>query len=60
MHPNVVGFREAFYDQNTLTIVMEYANSGDLLQMIQTRRHHQLYFKESQAWRMLIEAVSGL
>ena len=31
-HKNVIGYREAFYDQNsnTLNIVMEYADDGDL------------------------------
>ena len=30
-HPNVIGYKEAFWDdvQNTLNIVMEYADDGD-------------------------------
>ena len=36
-HPNVIGYREAFWDDNaqTLNIVMEYADDGDL----QTKIH---------------------
>lgn len=42
-HPNIVGYKEAFYDQGSkslwyasfyLSIVMEYADGGDLLQKI--------------------------
>ena len=31
-HPNIIGYKEAFYDENskTLYIVMEYADDGDL------------------------------
>ena len=35
-HPNVVGFKEAFFDRESkcLCIVMEYADSGDLMKRI--------------------------
>lgn len=29
-HPNIVQHKEAFIEDNTLYIVMEYANGGDL------------------------------
>jgi NIMA (never in mitosis gene a)-related kinase len=31
-HPNVIGYKDAFFDEssNSLCIVMEYADSGDL------------------------------
>ena len=31
-HPNIVGYKDAFFDDSTLTlcIVMEYADGGDL------------------------------
>lgn len=35
-HPNVIGYKEAFFEDsaNTLCIVMECADGGDLLQKI--------------------------
>jgi NIMA (never in mitosis gene a)-related kinase len=61
-HPNIVSYREAFVDkkEQTLCIVMTYADNGDLLQMIKERSLMQLYFKEKQVWRVLIESVHGL
>lgn len=33
-HPNIVHYREAFSDNRNLFIVMEYANSSDLQNLI--------------------------
>ena len=35
-HQNVIGYKEAFFDENsqTLCIVMEFADGGDLYQRI--------------------------
>ena len=35
-HPNVIGYKEAFFEDstNTLNVVMEYADGGDLLMKI--------------------------
>lgn len=33
-HKNIIGYREAFIDQNRLNVVMEYANEGDLEKLI--------------------------
>lgn len=36
-HPNIIAFKETFHDQhsNKLCIIMELANGGDLLKIIQ-------------------------
>jgi len=39
---------------------MQYADNGDLLQKIAERKQMQVYFKEKQVWRVLIETVHGL
>ena len=60
--PNVVGYKEVFVDKNynSLCIVMEYANNGDLYQKIVQRQKEQQCFSENDVWRMLIQIVSGL
>ena len=37
-HPNIIGYKEVFMEEstNTMCIVMEIADSGDLLQKIQS------------------------
>ena len=36
-HPNVIGYKDTFFENmsSTLCIVMEMANNGDLLQLIE-------------------------
>jgi NIMA (never in mitosis gene a)-related kinase len=35
-HPNVIGYKEAFFEDktNSLCVVMEFADGGDVLQLI--------------------------
>lgn len=60
-HPNVVGYKEAFVEEEKfLCIIMDYADDGDLYQKI---THHQKAgsnFAEEDIWRMLIHMVRGL
>ena len=60
--PNVISYKEVFVDKNynSLCIVMEYANYGDLYQKIVQHQKDQYAFQENEVWRMLIQIVSGL
>lgn len=59
---NVISYKEVFVDKNynSLCIVMEYADSGDLYQKILQHQNEKMMFQESQIWHMLIQIVSGL
>ena len=48
-HKNIIGYKEAFYDNNTetLNIVMEYADDGDLCSKIKENFKKHKYFDES-------------
>ena len=61
-HPNVIAYKEAFIDEgtNTLCIVMEYADSGDLLAMIDRHKRNRSRFSEKEIWDFLIQLVRGL
>ena len=61
-HKNVIGYREAFYDQNsnTLNIVMEYADDGDLSTKIKNSLRDKCYFDEYTIWTTLIQILEGL
>ena len=61
-HKNVIGYREAFYDQQskTLNIVMEYADDGDLSTKIKQAIKRQIYFDEQTIWSTLIQIFEGL
>ena len=61
-HKNVIGYREAFYDQKskTLNIVMEYADDGDLSTKIKQAIKRQIFFDEQTIWSTLIQILEGL
>lgn len=61
-HPNVIGYKEAFFEDSTncLCVVMEYADGGDMLQLINQKKRSRLTFNESNIWHYFIQIVRGL
>ena len=61
-HPNVIGYKEAFWDEkgSSLNIVMEYADDGDLESKIQKMRKEGGMFNESLIWSYSIQMIEGL
>jgi serine/threonine protein kinase len=51
-HPNIIGYKEAFFEESTssLCIVMEFADGGDLLQMISNHKKAGTFFSEKDIW----------
>ena len=61
-HKNIIGYKEAFYDEKsmTLNIVMEYADDGDLASKIKYNIKNHLVFEESTIWKLMIQLLEGL
>ena len=61
-HPNVIGYKEAFYEESnkTLNIVMEYADDGDISSKISDCLRNRINFKESTIWSILIQILKGM
>lgn len=61
-HVNVIGYKEAFFEDasNTLCVVMEYADGGDLLQLINEHKKKNTNFNEKQVWHFFIQIIRGL
>ena len=61
-HPNVVDYKEAFYDEEstTLNIIMEYADEGDLSLKIKNHKAAKKFIPEAEIWSCLIQTVNGL
>ena len=59
---NIIGYEEAFYDDEseTLNIIMEYADDGDLESKIKQLNKNQLFFDENTIWNILIQILFGL
>ena len=45
-HPNIIHFREFYFDKNFVYIVMDYADGGDLSIKIKQQREKNLFFQE--------------
>jgi len=58
----IIKYKEAFFDIETgsLAIVMEFADDGDLLQMIKARKHYKNPFCNLFLKKILISLVEGL
>jgi len=55
-HPNVIAFKEGFFDENTghLCIIMEHADAGDMLGKINQHKKNNTHFTEKQLWSFFI------
>ena len=61
-HPNVIGYKEAFWDdeKSSLNIVMEYADDGDLHSKIEKMKKEGGCFQEPIIWSYAIQMIEGL
>ena len=61
-HQNIIGYKDSFFEDEsqTLNIVLEYADDGDLRAKIQSHQKSQRYFKETEIWSIFIQLLQGL
>jgi len=61
-NPFIVGYKEAFFEDNSMTlcVVMEYAGGGDVYNKILQHQKANIYFKEQDIWRYAIQMIIGL
>ena len=60
--PYVISYKESFIDETdqTLNIIMEYADDGDLYQKIKLYIKNKTFFMEHDIWRIFIQITKGL
>ena len=59
-HPNIIKYYSSFLENESLCIIMEYAELGDLYTLIKHYKRHQKYFDEILLWRISYEILTGL
>jgi len=59
-HPYIVRYHESFVENSTLSIVMDYAEGGDLARRIGHHREKQRLFAEGQVLHWFTQVVLGL
>ena len=61
-HVNIISYKESFYEENTntLNLILEYADAGDLQSKISAHKNVQKYFSEKTIWSIFIQMVQGI
>ena len=61
-HKNIIAYKESFYEEssNTLNIILEYADGGDLQSKISSHKNIKKYFNEKTISSIFIQMVYGL
>ena len=59
-HPNIIKYYSSFLENESLCIIMEYAELGDLYTLIKHYKRHQKFFDEIILWRIAFEVLNGL
>ena len=59
-HPNIIKYYASFLENESLCIIMEYAELGDLYTLIKHYKRHRKYFDELLLWRISYEILTGL
>lgn len=61
-HPNIIGYKESFYDEKTktLNIIMDFADEGDLDSKVKTHQKNKTMFPETEIWSYLIQMLQGM
>ena len=61
-HSNIIAYKESFYEEstNTLNIILEYADGGDLQSKISAHKNINKYFNEKTIWSIFIQMVYGI
>jgi NIMA (never in mitosis gene a)-related kinase len=61
-HPNIISYKQAFFDEESesLCIVMDFADAGDLLLKITEHKKKGTFMSENFLWHVLIKLTRAL
>jgi len=59
-HKNIIRYYSSFFERGALYIIMEYAEGGDLQQLLRRNRSARKHFAEETLWRLCTEMCSAL
>ena len=59
-HQNIIKYYSSFLENESLCLIMEYAELGDLYSLIKHYKRHKKFFDELILWRIAYEVLTGL
>ncbi|CAG9330070.1 unnamed protein product [Blepharisma stoltei] len=59
-HPHIIKYHASFLEDNDLSLIMDYAEGGDLQQLLLKHRLRKKNFNEKELWRFANELCSAV
>ena len=59
-HPHIIKYHTSFMEEGNLHILMEYAENGDLYQMLKHQKKKRKYFSEKEIWLFAYQILLGI
>ena len=61
-HPHIISYKEVFIDEEseTLCLVVEYADDGDLLQRVARAEDEKVPIPEEEVWNVVLSLTKAL
>lgn len=59
-HPNVLKLETCWFEFDELCLILEWADAGDVKQLIDKTKESRKQIAESEIWRIFIQAAGGL
>jgi NIMA (never in mitosis gene a)-related kinase len=59
---NIIGYKEAFFEEatNTLCVIMEFADNGDLQGKMEELKKSNTYMSEEEIWGITLKLITAL
>jgi serine/threonine protein kinase len=59
-HPNIIRYKRSFLAKGSLCILMDFAEKGDLYQIVKEQKKTQKYFEEDVVMNWFVQSCLGL
>eukprot|EP00899_Mesostigma_viride_P018012 jgi/Mesvir1/26211/Mv02394-RA.1 len=59
-HPNIICYKESFLANNELNIVLEWAQAGDLTELIKKAQEEGRLIPEREIWKMFVQVCDAI
>ena len=59
-HPNIIKYYNSFQEGDYLYIIEEFADNGDMVNLLKKHRDKKKYIREKKLWNIFLQCMEGL